>query len=70
MSRDVPGESLSAVPLGTVQKQIINPLSLGTGAVGFLNRRGRFSERGFAKIDPAAAYGRCTLAITKQTCII
>lgn len=59
MLRDVPGESLSVVPLGTWQTQIINPTSLGAGAVGFLNRRGRFSERGFAKTDPAAAYGRC-----------
>lgn len=62
MPRDVPGENLSVVPLATVQTQIITPImSLGTGAVGFLNRRGRFSKRGFAKTDPAAAYGRCVL---------
>lgn len=61
MPRDVPGASRSVVPLGTVQTAIINPRSLGRGAVGFLNRRGRFSERGFAKTDPAAVYGRYVL---------
>lgn len=61
MPRDVPGASCSVVPLGTVQTAIINPRSLGRGAVGFLNRRGRFSERGFAKTDPAAVYGRYVL---------
>lgn len=46
MPRDVPGESLSVAPTNTNNK----PTSLGTGAVGFLNRMGRFSERGFAKL--------------------
>lgn len=66
MPRDVPGESLGVVPLGTEQMQIITPVSLGTGAVRFLNRRGRFSERGFAKTDPAAAYGRLLQSQSKD----
>lgn len=71
MPRDVPSRRLSIIALGTVQTWIVNPVPMGTGAVGLLNRRGRFSEGGCAKTALAGVSGRhVLLQATKQMHIV